>query len=193
MLEMPQTSYHSERENSLQQRLSLRIPVVHALALFKFSKNGRVQHLLHALKYKNHPEIGVALGQLYGQKMLETGYYSNLELIIPVPLHPIRKRKRGYNQSEKFGFGLAKALGIPCIDDVMERRMVTETQTLKTKLNRWENMMGAFRLRQPQQITNRNVLLVDDVITTGATLEACATVLQAGGCRGVSIACIAEA
>lgn len=194
MLEMPQTDYHKSRENPLSLRLSYRIPVKHAMALFKFSKNGRVQHLLHQLKYRNHPEIGVTLGRFYGEKMRnESEVRSDVDLIIPIPLHPARKRKRGYNQSAKFAEGLSERLEIPFTDDLLERRIKTETQTRKTKLNRWENISGVFGLKVPESIRGKKVLLVDDVITTGSTLEACSQVLIDQGCQELNIACIAEA
>ncbi|HEX6891832.1 MAG TPA: ComF family protein [Chryseolinea sp.] len=194
MLEMPQTDYHKSRENPLSHRLSYRIPVKHAMALFKFSKNGRVQHLLHQLKYRNHPEIGVTLGRFYGEKMRdESELRSEVDVIIPIPLHPTRKRKRGYNQSAKFAEGLSERLEIPFTDELLERRIKTETQTRKTKLNRWENISGVFGLKVPESIRGKKVLLVDDVITTGSTLEACSQLLIGQGCQQLSIACIAEA
>jgi ComF family protein len=164
------------------------------MALFRFSKNGRVQHLLHQLKYRNHPEIGVNLGQYYGEKMkTESDVCSHTDLIIPIPLHPARKRKRGYNQSAKFAEGLSERLEIPFTDDLLERRIKTETQTRKTKLSRWENISGVFGLKDPGSIKGKRILLVDDVITTGSTLEACSQVLIDQGCRQLNIACIAEA
>lgn len=193
MLEMPQTEYHIDKENTLYKRLSLRIPLKYAMALFKFSKSGRVQHLLHELKYKNHPEIGIVLGEIYAAKMIEANLSADFDMIIPVPLHPSRKRKRGYNQSAKFAEGLSAKLSIPFSDNILVRRMKTETQTRKTKLNRWENMTGIFSVKASEIIQGKNILLVDDVITTGATLEACAHVLLNNGCRELSIACIAEA
>ena len=193
MLEMPQTEYHTDGANPLQNRLSCRIPIKHSMAIYKFSKSGRVQHLLHALKYKNHPEIGIALGRVYGAKLIEANLNNAFDMIIPVPLHPARKRKRGYNQSAKFAEGLSEKLIVPFSDDLMTRRMRTETQTRKTKLNRWENMTGAFGVNEPQFIQGKRILLVDDVITTGSTLEACAHVLLHEGCSELSIACIAEA
>ena len=193
MLEMPQTEYHHVDENPLQARLAYRFPVKHAMALYKFSKSGRVQHLLHQLKYRNHPEIGVALGRYYGEKIMEVNLREELDLIIPIPLHPVRKRKRGYNQSAKFAEGLSERLHIPFTDDLMERKNETQTQTNKTKLDRWENINGVFGIKTPQSVRGKKILLVDDVITTGSTLEACSQVLLKNGCDQLNIACIAEA
>lgn len=193
MLEMPQTDYHKDTGNSLQARLSFRIPIKYAMALFKFSKSGRVQHLLHELKYKNHPEIGIILGKFYAEKLAEVNLGGAFDLIIPVPLHASRKRKRGYNQSAKFAQGLSERLSVPFSDELLVRRLKTETQTRKTKLNRWENMSGVFYLNEPGIIEGKKVLLVDDVITTGSTLESCSLTLVNAGCSELSIACIAEA
>jgi ComF family protein len=149
---------------------------------------------LHQLKYRNHPEIGVTLGRFYGEKMRdESEVRSEVDVIIPIPLHPARKRKRGYNQSAKFAEGLSERLGIPFTDELLERRIKTETQTRKTKLNRWENIAGVFGLKVPESIRGKKILLVDDVITTGSTLEACSQLLFDQGCQQLNIACIAEA
>lgn len=193
MLEMPQTRYHCDPENPLQNRLSYRIPIKYAMALFKFSKSGRVQRLLHELKYRNHPEIATVIGKVYAEKMIEANLCDSFDMIIPVPLHPSRKRKRGYNQSAKFAEGLSEKLNIPFSDDLMIRKMKTETQTRKTKLNRWENMGGVFAVDAPKIFHAKRILLVDDVITTGSTLEACGHALLNEGCAELSIACIAEA
>lgn len=193
MLEMPQTGYHLIPGNMLQERLSYRFPIKYAMALFRFSKQGRVQQLLHALKYDNHPEVGEVFGRLYGSKMQETDFYGSFDSIVPVPLHPVRQLRRGYNQSSKFAQGLSEKLEIPTLDDVLERTLITTTQTQKSKLSRWKNMSGAFQLKNPAPIIDQHILLADDVITTGSTIEACALELLAGGCRTVSVVCIAVA
>lgn len=193
MTEMPQTDYHLDHENTLQIRLGLRIPVVYAMAFFKFAKSSRVQHLLHNLKYKNHPEIGVVLGKVYGTRLIDSGFSSEFDLILPVPLHESRKRKRGYNQSAMFAEGLSEKLSIPFSDSLLTRAKNTQTQTRKTRLSRWQNVSDVFLLRDNGAIIGKHILLVDDVITTGATIEACAHVLLDNGCGKLSIACLAEA
>ncbi len=191
--EMPQTNYHVDFENSLQARLSLRIPITYAMAFFKFAKSSRVQHLLHALKYKNHPEIGLMLGKVYGTKIRDTGFYSEFDLILPVPLHESRKRKRGYNQSAKFAEGLSEMLNIPFSDSLLTRARNTQTQTRKTRFSRWQNVSDVFLVDDVDAIKGKRILLVDDVITTGATIEACGQTLLNNGCCSLSIACLAEA
>lgn len=193
MLEMPQTNFHLDRENTLFKRLSVRIPLRHGIALFRFTKNGRVQGVLHALKYKNQPEAGITLGKLYGEKLAAAGLLHAFDLIIPIPLHRARRRKRGYNQSAKFAEGLSEKLGIPFSDAAVLRKIKTDTQTRKSKLNRWENVKEVFEVSDPALVRNRRVLLVDDVVTTGATVEACGQVLLEAGCRELSVACIAVA
>ena len=193
MLELPRSNYHLHKENPFYLRLHGRLPVEHVMALFKFVKSGKVQHLLHALKYKQQPEIGQALGRLYANYLLLSDYEKAFDIILPVPLHSLRKRQRGYNQSEEFGKGLSEGLGIPCTDTVLERRLQTSTQTKKSKISRWTNVSDVFHLRVPEAVHNKRVLLVDDVMTTGATLEACGRVIVDGKCKSLSIACIAAA
>ncbi len=193
MIELPRTNYHFEPENALFKRLNGRIPLSFALAFFLFRKGGKVQHLLHTLKYSNHPEIGETLGEVYGEELQQANYGEKFNIIVPVPLHASRKRKRGYNQSEEFAKGLSKSLRIPFSGDALERTVRTETQTRKTKLKRWQNVSEVFQLKDQEQILNKHVLLVDDVITTGATIEACAQVLLESGCSTISIASIAYA
>ncbi len=191
MLEMAQTNYHEVADNPLKLRLANRVPIIHALAFFRFNKTGRIQHLLHALKYKNEPEVGVMLGRVYGQKLKEKHY--SFDLILPVPLHESRRRKRGYNQSAKFAEGLSTTLEAPFSDDIMTRVVKTDTQTRKSKLARWENVSDVFALKDRASVRDKHILLVDDVVTTGATLEACALTLTDGGCDRISIASIAVA
>jgi ComF family protein len=191
ILEMPRSDYHLEIENPFYNKFKGRIPLKYVLSLFKFVKAGRVQQVLHSLKYKNKPEIGQMLGKVYGSELLQHGYLDKFDLIIPVPLHASKKRKRGYNQSEEFGIGLSDSLSIPCSDTYLKRLHVTETQTKKTKLKRWENVSEVFALHDNTPVKDKRVLLVDDVVTTGATLEAAGRALLEGGCKELSIACIA--
>jgi ComF family protein len=191
MLDLPKSNYHLEKENPFFRKFSGRIPVKFVMTLFKFVKSGKVQHLLHALKYKNQPEIGVQLGRVYGADLMTNDYKDQFDFIVPVPLHPSKKRKRGYNQSEEFGKGLSEMLNIPCTEKFLKRVKATTTQTKKSKLNRWENVSEVFEVREEEELKGKRVLLVDDVVTTGATLEACGEKLLKAGCGDVSIACIA--
>jgi ComF family protein len=131
------------------------------------------------------------LGRVYGKDLVEADYKRAFDLIVPVPLHTSRRRIRGYNQSEEFGKGLSQMLEVPCNDTYMMRSEKTETQTQKTKLSRWENVSCIFHVVTPDTIAEKRILLVDDVVTTGATLEACGQALINAGCGELSIACIA--
>lgn len=193
LLEMPRTNFHKQTFNPLYERLSLRMPLTHAFAYYHFKKGSRVQQLLHQLKYKNHPEIGVKLGKVLAQELMISGHGQTYHLVVPVPLHPSRKRSRGYNQSEEFAKGISQGLNIPYTDSFVKRTVKTQTQTRKSKLNRWRNVSEVFEMKDAAEVKNKHILLVDDVVTTGATLEACANALLQSGCSQVSIACIAVA
>jgi ComF family protein len=188
LLELPRSYYHAEHENPFYNKFRGRIPLSYVMALFKFVKSSRVQHLLHSLKYKNQHDLGRGLGRMYGHDLVDSDFKNKFDLIVPVPLHVSRKRKRGYNQSEEFGLGLAELLEIECTDDWMKRAVKTETQTRKSRLNRWENVSEVFVVTKPEIIKDRRILLVDDVVTTGATLEACGQSLLNAGCKELSIA-----
>jgi ComF family protein len=192
MLDLPRSYYHKYRENALYNRLNGRIPLQFATAFFLFRKGGKVQRLLHALKYNNHPEIGETLGKVYGQELFEAEYHKQIDLIVPVPLHHARKRKRGYNQSEEFAKGLSQSLNIPTCS-ILDRVTPTESQTRKSKLKRWQNVSEVFKLNNTKAAVGKKIMLVDDVITTGATIEACAQTLLAESCASISVASIAYA
>jgi predicted amidophosphoribosyltransferase len=113
ILELPKTKYHDQIDNIIKSRLNGRIPLTHAMAFLKFRKAGVVQHLLHQLKYNNHPEVGIRLGKIYGKDLVDSGFGKEFDLIVPIPLHESRKRRRGYNQSAKFAEGLSSSMGNP--------------------------------------------------------------------------------
>jgi ComF family protein len=191
ILEMPRSNYHLEKENPFYQKLRVRLPVKYVMSLFKFVKAGTVQQILHTLKYKNTPELGQMLGRIYGNDLAQAGFGPEFDLIIPVPLHATKKSRRGYNQSEEFGKGLSESLNILCSDEYVIRQQMTSTQTRKTRLKRWENVKEVFSVSNPYEIIGKKILLVDDVVTTGATLEAVGKTLLDCGCGELSIASIA--
>jgi ComF family protein len=190
LLDLPKTNYHQEKHNPLYKRLYGRITIDSAIAYLLFRRNSKVQSLLHALKYKNRPDIGRKLGLVYGQELCRMNYHYEADAIVPIPLHAIRQRVRGYNQSEEFAIGLSTALGIPVDIDLVKKVVKTETQTKRTKLDRWENVQEVFQV-DDKSVKQKRILLVDDIITTGATIEACGQQLLAAGCGRLSIACIA--
>lgn len=193
LIDLPKTNYHFRHENPIRNKLLGRLPIRHGWAFLKFRKSGIVQHLLHQLKYNNRPEVGLRLGQAYGLELANLGLQKELDLIIPVPLHASRQRQRGYNQSAQFAQGLSEATKIPWDESISVRTQSATTQTRKSRTERWENVKDVFSIQDRSKIENKKILLVDDVITTGATLEACGQHLISAGCDSLSVACIAEA
>ena len=194
--ELPYTDFHHlpPADNPLARRFWGRLPVQHALSYLRFVRHGRVQQLLHQLKYRGQREVGLALGQLYGAELAATaGLGGAFGLIVPVPLHRRKLARRGYNQAEAFGAGLAGALPCPQAATALRRTEHTASQTRKGRLERWQNVATVFEVAEPAAVAGRHVLLVDDVLTTGATLEACGTALFAAGASALSIATIAYA
>lgn len=193
ILDLPRSFDHLEKENALFQKLAGRLNLDHASAFFVFRKSGKIQKLMHAFKYRAHPEIGIMLGKIYARELLDAGFENMWDIIIPVPLHQSKKHKRGFNQSEEFGKGLAEVFGAPCYDNVVQRMYNTDTQTTKTRLTRWENVKDVFGVIRPSVIEGRRILLVDDVATTGATLEACGSKLYAAGISSLGVLCLSRA
>jgi len=168
-----------------------KVRLEHACAFFFFSKGSRFRKLLHKLKYYGKKEIGIVLGRRFGMELRESPFYQTVDTVIPIPLHPKKLRKRGYNQSEQIAIGLATTTAWELDTKSVVRKQHTETQTRKNRMERWENVSEVFVVRYPELIKGKHVLLVDDVITTGATIEACAArLLEVEGCR-VSVATLA--
>lgn len=158
-----------------------------------FKKNTKTQNLIHNLKYKGQTEVGHKLGNLLGERLANSDLYQGIDYIIPVPLHPKKERARGYNQSDFIAAGVSEVMVIPVLNNLLIRKKITDSQTRKSRFIRYENMLSVFELVKPEQLINKHVLLVDDVITTGATLEACGNALTNGQIKKLSIASIAFA
>ena len=174
---VPTSDMYSRQENEFTQRLWGRLPLLSGAAFFYFSRHSPVQRAMHQLKYRNNPEVGRKMGMEFGRKLRETEQYKTVEAIVPVPLHPDKERARGYNQSTMFAQGIAEALSVPVLDQVLQRRQFTGTQTRKRRLERHTNVSQVFAIAKPSSIRGKHILLVDDVLTTGATLEECGTAL----------------
>jgi ComF family protein len=150
-----------------------RIAVSSATAQYYFTKESMMQHLMHQFKYKGNKEVGIYLGKLMGWAMAESNRFSNIDALIPLPLHKSKEHKRGYNQATVLCQGISSVLNKPVLKNVVLRPEQTETQTKKGRIQRWQNMEGKFQLNSLTAIEDKHVLLIDDVVTTGATLEAC--------------------
>jgi len=190
---LPVTDHHQDPDNQVARQLWGRISFAHAGSFTYFRKGNKVQKLMYQLKYNNRPEVGTRLGRLYGAELKRSPAWAVPDAILPVPLHPRKRRKRGYNQSEYIAAGLAEALGIPVISDKLCRAEDTATQTRKARWARYENLREAFVVKDPAVLEGKHLLLVDDVITTGATLEACGLELLKLKDVRISIAALAFA
>jgi ComF family protein len=190
---LPKTYFHNDPDNVLNRVFWGRVNIEAVAAFVFFQKGSTVQHLLHQLKYRNKPEIGFRIGKWYGQELIYSDLFRDVELVIPVPLHPNKLRNRGYNQSRMFAEGLVSVMQADLEDRCLYRKVDSKTQTRKARYSRWENVENIFAVRNPEKIRGKHILLVDDVITTGATLEACARALLGVPGVRVSIATIAYA
>jgi len=188
---LPYTDHHLHEENKVAKQFWGRIPCHAAMAMLFFRKGGRVQQIIHHLKYSNQPELGIKLGKLLGERLLLAPAYQHIDLIIPVPLHRKRERQRGYNQSAGIAEGIAEVLQIPMSKVHLLRKSSTDSQTKKGRYLRFENMSKAFEVKNGEALKGKHILLVDDVMTTGATLEACGLELLKCGINKVSFATLA--
>lgn len=191
---MPETNFELHPNNPVEKTFWGRLPLINATAQFYFTKESLMQHLMHQLKYKGNRELGLQLGKIMGDQINRSGRFTDIYALIPLPLFPAKEKRRGYNQATVLCQGMAESMKIPVLDKVIIRPQHTETQTKKGRIERWKNMEGKFILTNPEAIKNKHVLLVDDVVTTGATLESCGNeLLQAENVRlSVATLCIAS-
>jgi ComF family protein len=193
LFDLPRTNFHNLPGNKVEEQFWGRVRIERAASFFFFRKGSRYQKLIHNLKYKGLKELGEVAGKYYGSDLAESPGFSSIDVIIPVPLHPKKERKRGYNQSEWIAKGLGTAINKPVETGNLKRLVYKETQTRKSKFERWKNVEGIFGIDNPAKLENKHVLLVDDVLTTGATIEACCSVLQKVPGIKISIATLAFA
>ena len=191
LYDLPYTDFHLFADNPVAKLFWGRIPLQSAMALLYFRKGSKVQDLIHDIKYKGNQELGFLLGCMIGERILQGSQKTGL--IVPVPLHRSKERKRGYNQSKCIADGIAKVLQLPVNTKLLTRKINTGTQTKRNRYNRFENMEFVFGISSSPQLKHQSVLLVDDVITTGATLESCGSLLLANGFQNLSIATVAYA
>jgi ComF family protein len=189
--EIPLTNFHKNEQNEMYQKFYGRIPLEFGAALFYFHKKGIVQEMMHQLKYKGHQEIGTIVGDWYAAELKDLEPMKNIDYIIPVPLHKRRFRERGYNQVTMFGKALAQNLAIPYEDSILQRKLYTKTQTKKSLLGRSDISKTIFDVAFSENHHGKHFLLIDDVITTGSTLEACSRELLKIPNAKISIICMA--
>ena len=174
---LPRTNFHMQKGNEAERIFIGRIPVESAASCYFFNQGSRVQELLHQLKYKNQPEAGEIVGEWYGKELLKTETFAKADFIVPVPLHPKKQKQRGYNQAEHFAIGMGRGTGIPVVTDWLLRTRSSDTQTKKNKFSRWQGVESVFSFNPLERVEGKHFLLVDDVLTTGATLEACSVAM----------------
>lgn len=191
--DLPLTHFEKHAANPVEKIFWGRLPLVHGTAQYYFSKESLIQHLMHEFKYRGNKDLGRQLGTMMGEQLLQTNRF-DVDVLIPLPLFLAKERKRGYNQATILCEGMAACMHLPVMDKAILRSEHTETQTKKGRLERWKNMEGKFWLKDPDTIRNKHILLVDDVVTTGATLEACGSELLRAENTRLSIAtlCVAS-
>jgi ComF family protein len=174
---LPETDFHNTSPNTFTARFDGRIHLEAATSLFFFTKKSRTQHLIHQIKYDDKREAATELGRLLGEKIAESSIFKDIDYIIPVPMHPKKQRWRGYNQAEMFADGLSDALNVAVETQVLRKVKMTVSQTQMSRTERLDNTQEVFELRQGDFLKGKNILIVDDVMTTGATLESCAVAI----------------
>jgi len=190
---IPRTNFHLKADNPVAQLFWGRCQIEKAAAFSFYTKDSRIRKLIHQLKYKGIKEVGPELGRIYARSLLHSGFFEGIDIIIPVPLHPTKMRKRGFNQSDLISDGISAVSGIPLDTKILIRKTISATQTRKSRYDRWTNVEDIFRVTYENKLAGRHILLVDDVITTGSTLEACANEILKVEDTKVSVVALAYA
>jgi ComF family protein len=193
IVNLPHTGFASQPGNPVEKMFWGRMNLHAGHSECYFDKAGLVQQLVHELKYRGNQEIGIYLGRLMAGSLVASGRFSAIDCLVPLPLFAGKERKRGYNQAAIICKGLSSIMDLPVLWDAVKRENATETQTKKHRAERWENVSGSFVLNEPERLTGKHVLLVDDVITTGASLEACGEVLLQAPLGSLSVCTLAIA
>lgn len=190
-ISISRTNYHLIPDNPVEQLFWGRCRITSAAAFSFYTRGSRIRKLIHNLKYGGVKEIGYELGRIYGHTLKNSGFTKEIDIIIPVPLHPSRQRKRGFNQSEYISSGIAEATGLKLDLRTLIRIRSSDTQTKRTRYERWMNVEGIFAITDSKSLRGKHILLVDDVITTGSTIDACASELLKIDDVKVSVAALA--
>lgn len=176
-IHFPETNFHDDMKNPVARVFWGRVPLEAATALYYYRKGGSVQKLIHLMKYNGHKDIGIYFGNLIGSVISETSLFDNIDCVLPIPLHRKKLQKRGFNQAELIAKGINEVLNLTIDTHSVIRNWASDTQTKKSRYTRWENVGNIFKLQTEENIIGKHILVVDDVITTGATMEACLNVL----------------
>lgn len=191
--DLPHTNFAMHANNPIEKIFWGRLALTAAMSEFYFTKGTMIQTLIHEFKYKGNKDVGMYLGAMMGSSLLNNNRFTKIDTLVPLPLFADKEFKRGYNQATILCNGMSEVMGIPVIKNNVVRKRFTETQTKKHRTERWENVEGSFEVNNPSELKNKHVLLVDDVVTTGATLEACgAEILKVEG-TNLSVATLAYA
>ena len=190
-INLPTTDFHLFEENIFTNRLWGRFPLQSGTAQLLMIKGGLAENIIYNIKYRNATQLAINLGEKYGRKLVKAPLYKDVDVIVPVPIHASKMRTRGYNQSAMFGSGLSESMNIPLVENVLIKKRKTKSQTKKSRLNRLLSVQNEYVIKKPERLIGKHILLVDDVLTTGATIESCALeLLKVEGVR-LSLATIA--
>lgn len=184
-IDLPRTNFHLHKDNPIEKLFWGKIPIERATAFYLYQKGSGYRRIIHFLKYKGYKQVGEVMGRYMAAEISDSSFFEGIDQIVPVPLHHKRLKKRGYNQSEWLARGLSRNTDIPVNTQAVIRSKNTHTQTDKSLFGRWENMKDAFHVQHPEQFEGKHILLVDDVLTTGSTLLACASAFS--GIEGIRI------
>lgn len=174
---LPETNFEKHAGNPVEKYFWGRLSLESATAQYYFTKESLMQRLMHQFKYRGNKDLGLQLGRLMGISLRDSSRFDNVDALVPLPLFPFKEKKRGYNQATVLCEGISEIIPLPVLNNVITRPQHTDTQTKKGRIERWKNIEGKFELINPSSIQNKHILLVDDVVTTGATLEACGSKL----------------
>ncbi len=177
-MDMPRTNYHTSPDNPVEKMFWGKMPLERATSFFFYQKGGDFRNILHRMKYGGRKDLGEIMGRFMAAELKPAGFFKGVDVLVPIPLHPRKLKRRGYNQSEYIARGISNVTGIPVDAMSVVREKHTETQTHKSAYERWENVDGIFSVRHPENLTGKHILIVDDVLTTGSTTTACADAIK---------------
>ena len=190
--QLPETHFFTIPDNPIEQKFYGRIDFIHAASAYYFTKDSLLQHLLFQLKYHHNKEVGFYFGRILGHLLLETPRFQDIDVLVPLPLNPKKEAARGYNQAAIICEGIAAVWNKPILKNAVIRTLFTETQTHRSRIDRWQNMQGAFEVANATALEGNHILLVDDIVTTGATLEACGAAILTTKNTRLSFAAVAN-